>query len=142
MKQIKIGAAWFAAALLAACATPTSPGVTTIQTPSEIAAQVCPPLQTALTGLNALVGLPANAKADLVIVTPLVAGVCAAGATVNAANLKTLQQSALPALMNAVQASGMEAEQQNALILDLTAAQFALSAVEQASAQTNAQAGK
>jgi hypothetical protein len=135
MKLFKTITTWFAAALLAACATPNPSGVAAAQTPAEIAAQVCPPLQTTLAGLNALVGLPIDAKVDLATVTPIVAAVCAAGTTVNFASLQTLQKSALPALVNALQASGMAVEQQNALVLDLTVAQLILTAAEQAQAE-------
>ncbi len=124
-----------AAVFLSAC---TSTGTTNgtaapaMQTPAQVAAQICPPIQTALSGLNALAGLPLGAKADLDAVTPLVTGVCAAGETVNPASLQTLQQTALPAIINAVKASGMAVEQQNSVILDITAAQLVLTAVTQA----------
>ncbi|HSY30248.1 MAG TPA: hypothetical protein VK832_22225 [Burkholderiaceae bacterium] len=121
-----------AAVFLSAC---TSTGNTTspaTQTPAQVAAQICPPIQTALSGLNALTGLPAGAKADLDTVTPLVAGVCATGESVNLASLQSLQQTALPAIINAVKASGMAVEQQNSVILDITAAQVVLTAVMQA----------
>jgi hypothetical protein len=102
------------------------------QTPAQVAAQICPPIQTALSGLNALAGLPLGAKTDLDTITPLVAGVCAAGESVNLASLQTLRQTALPAIINAVKASGMAVEQQNSMILDITAAQLVLTAVTQA----------
>lgn len=122
-------------AALVACTTPVAGNDTIVQpTPAQIAEQVCPPVQTALSGLNALVGLPAGEKADLDAITPVVAAVCTAGATVNVSNLQALEQTALPAIINAVKASGMEAEQQNVVIVDITAAQLVLTAVNQTQA--------
>jgi hypothetical protein len=145
MKHVKIMSALTVALLISACATPGDAGTgastsAAAQIPAEVVAKVCPPLQTALSGLNALVGLPASARADLDAVTPIIAGVCAAGATINLANLQTLQQTALPTIANTIKASGMAAEQQNSLILDITAAQIVLSTLMQTYAQTHAQA--
>jgi hypothetical protein len=119
------------AVFLSACTSTGTTASPATQNPAQVAAQICPPIQTALSGLNALAGLPAGAKADLDTVTPLVAGVCAAGESVNLASLQTLQQTALPAIINAVKASGMVVEQQNSVILDITAAQLVLTAVTQ-----------
>lgn len=142
MKRIALLAMLAAVALLAACTSiPAGSGAgAAVQTPAQIAAQVCPPVQTALAGLNALVGLPAGAKADLDTITPLVAGVCSAGATINLASLQTLQQTALPAIINAVKASGMAVEAQNSMILDIAAAQLVLTAVTQAQGNVTAPA--
>jgi hypothetical protein len=132
---------------MAACTTPSNsdsttkgPAVANAPTPAQIAAQVCPPVQTAMTGLNALVGLPAGAQKDLAAITPIVAGVCTVGATVNADNLQQLAQTALPAIVNVVKASALSAEEQNAVIVDVTAAQLILTAVTQANANLAASA--
>lgn len=117
---------------LSACGTQTTTGTSTVQTPQQIAAQVCPPVETALTGLQSLVGLPLDAMAAINTAIPVVNGVCAASATVNLASLQTLQQTALPAIMNAVKASSMSAEQQNAVVLDITAAKLIVTAFVQA----------
>ena len=63
---------------------------------------------------------------------PIVNGVCAADATVNLTNLQTLQQTALPALLSAIKASAMSAEQQNAVVVDITAAKLLIDAFIQA----------
>ena len=140
MKYITFAATSLVAALISACATQaTNRTPAAVQTPAEIAAKVCPPVQAALSGLNALAGLPVDAKANLDAVTPIVAGVCAASATINLSNLQTLQQTALPTIINTVKASGMAVERQNSVILDITTAQIILSAVVEESAQTNAQ---
>ena len=150
-KSIKLTLACMAAFALAACVTPTATiapasgtGPATLptlqQSPAQIAAQVCPPVQTALNGLNALVGLPAGAQADLKAITPIVDGVCAVGVTVNTTNLQQLAQDALPTIVSIVKASAMSAEQQNSVILDITAAQLILGAVNQAQANFTAPA--
>lgn len=135
------------AASMTACTTPSnndsdakSSAVPTAPTPAQIAAQVCPPVQTAMTGLNALVGLPEGAQKDLATVGPIVAAVCTVGATVNTDNLQQLAQTALPAIVNVVKASALSAEEQNAVIVDVTAAQLILTAVTQAQANLAAPA--
>jgi hypothetical protein len=132
---------------LSACTTPSNSdsagkdkSAASVPTPAQIAAQVCPPVQTAMSGLNALVGLPAEAQKDLAIVTPIVAAVCTVGATVNTDNLQQLAQTALPAIVNVVKTSALSVEEQNAIIVDVTAAQLILTAVNQANANLAAPA--
>lgn len=115
-----------------AAAKPLTLPIPLNQTPAQIAEQICPPLQAALTGLDMLVGLPPTVKADLDAITPIVAGVCAAGATVDVSSLQALSKTALPTLINVVKASGLAVEKQNSVILDIEAAQFVLSAIVQA----------
>lgn len=123
--------ALFAVAVLAACGTTPATG-TSAQSTQQIAAQVCPPVETALTGLQSLVGLPIETMAAINTAIPIVNGVCAAGATVDLASLQTFNQTALPALLSAVKASSMSAEQQNAIVLDITAAKLIIGAFIQA----------
>jgi hypothetical protein len=134
---------------LAACTTPSGNGNAdangvaanapiSAQTPAQIAAQVCPPVQTAMTGLNALAGLPEGAQKDLATITPMVAAVCTVGATANIDNLQQLAQTALPAIVNVVKASALSVEEQDAIIVDVTAAQLVLTAVTQAQANITA----
>ena len=135
------------ACMLTACTTPAENGNANTQAapaasappaPAQIAAQVCPPVQTALTGLNELVDLPEGAQKDLKAITPIIDGVCAAGAAVKAGNLQQLAQTALPAIIDIVKTSVLSAEQQNAIIVDVTAAQLILTAFAQTQAQAQA----
>ena len=133
--------ALFAVAVLAACGTTPATG-TSAQSTQQIAAQVCPPVETALTGLQSLVGLPIDAMVSINTAIPFVYGVCSAGATIELSNLQAFNQTALPALMNAVKASAMSAEQQNAIVLDITAAKLVIGAFVQAQQNVAAPAAK
>jgi|GEM_PF-5641603 len=139
LKSLTIAAATLS---LIACTTPdgtTKNGQTVnAPTPAQIATQVCPPVQTAMSGLNALVGLPEGTQKDLATIGPIVAGVCTVGATVNTENLQQLAQTALPAIVNVVKTSALSAEEQNAIIVDVTAAQLILTAVAQTQANLTA----
>jgi hypothetical protein len=116
-----------AISLLSGCA---STGIVPIaQTPAQIAAQVCPLLQVTVSGMQALVGLPIGAQADLATAAPVISAVCSINATVDLASLQTLEQTALPTLIAAVKASTMATEDQNRVILDIDAAQLIISAV-------------
>ena len=112
--------------LFAACATPAGQPA---PTPAEIAAQVCPATQTALTSLQGLVGLPEQATADLAIAAPIVNAVCSVGATVNTANLQSLATTAFPAIFAVVKASPLADDKKNEAIMGLTVAEIALNAV-------------
>jgi hypothetical protein len=123
------------AAVMVACAT--APGAAKL-TPAQIAAQVCPPTQAALTSLQALTGLPAVAQTDLTKAKPMVDAVCAAGATVNIANLQTLASTGIPAIVTIVQASPLPATDKNNVILGIAATQIILDAVLAADPQAAA----
>lgn len=133
--------ALFAVIALAACGTTPTNGAST-QTPQQIAAQVCPPVETALVGLQSLVGLPIETMTVINTAIPIVNGVCAAGATVDLASLQKFNQTALPALLSAVKASTLSAEQQNAIVLDITAAKLVVGAFIQAQQNMAAPAAK
>ena len=112
-------------AIVAACTTPSGQQ----ETPAQIAAQVCPPTQAALTSLQALNGLPEGATKDLATVAPIVNAVCSASATVTTVNLQSLAQNALPTIITIVKASPLSSDDQNKIILDVTAAQIIVDAV-------------
>jgi hypothetical protein len=111
-------------ALVSGCAT-----TGTVQTPAQIASQVCPPVQTAITSLQAVVGLSDDAKAKLAGAAPIVAAVCSAGSSVNVADLKSLGATALPAVMAVVNASPLSDQDKTKIGIDLTVAQIVLSSV-------------
>lgn len=101
----------------------------TVKTPAQIASQVCPPVQTAITSLQAVVGLSDDAKAKLADAAPIVAAVCSAGSSVNVADLKSLGATALPAVMAVVNASPLSDQDKTKIGIDLTVAQIVLSSV-------------
>jgi hypothetical protein len=111
-------------ALISGCAT-----TGTVQTPAQVAAQVCPPSQTAIASLQAVVGLSDDAKAKLAEAAPVVAAVCSAGSSVNVADLKSLGSTALPAVMAVVNASPLSDQDKTKIGIDLTVAQIVLSSV-------------
>lgn len=116
-----------AAAVMSGCASTT--GVVAVQTPAQVAAQVCPPTETAIASLKLLQGMPAQAIANLATAEQIVTTVCTAGATVNVADLQTLATTALPIVLDVVQASPLDPAQQNQIILGVSAAQIVISAV-------------
>jgi hypothetical protein len=111
-------------ALISGCATT---GI--VQTPAQVAAQVCPPTQTAIASLQAVVGLSDDAKAKLAEAAPVVAAVCSAGSSVNVVDLKSLGSTALPAVMAVVNASPLSDQDKTKIGIDLTVAQIVLSSV-------------
>lgn len=124
MKRFSMLLAASLVALVSGCATTGA-----VQTPAQIAAQVCPPAQTAITSLQAVVGLSDEAKAKLADAAPIVAAVCSAGSSVNVADLKSLGASALPAVMAVVNASPLSDQDKTKIGIDLTVAQIVLSSV-------------
>lgn len=111
-------------ALVSGCAS-----TGTVKTPAQVAAQVCPPTQTAIASLQAVVGLSDDAKAKLATAEPVVAAVCAAGANTTAVDLKSLAANALPAVMAVVNASPLSDQDKTKIGIDLTVAQIVLSSV-------------
>lgn len=109
--------------VLAGCAAPAAGGKA--QTPQEIAAAVCPQVQGTLTALGAL-ALEPKAMADLEIAGKAVGVVCGAGAVVEFASLQTMANSSLPMILGAIKDAGLEAAEQNRLVLNVTAANLIL----------------
>jgi hypothetical protein len=124
MKKLYAVLAAVLVALVSGCAT-----TGTVQTPAQIASQVCPPVQTALTSLQAVVGLSDDAKAKLAEAAPAVAAVCSAGSSVSVVDLKSLGANALPAVMAVVNASPLSDQDKTKIGIDLTVAQIVLSSV-------------
>ena len=120
MKRILVLASALA---LAACGTPPAGGKA--QTPAEVAAAVCPQVQGTLTALGAL-ALEPKAMADLAIAGEAVKVVCGAGAVVEFASLQTMANSSLPMILGAIKDAGLEAAEQNRLVLNVTAANLIL----------------
>lgn len=80
----------------------------TVQTPAQIAAQVCPPAQAALAVLQTPGNtLSATAQSDLAKVAPMVAAVCSGAATVSTTSLQSLLSSGMPLLISILQVAGV-----------------------------------
>lgn len=124
MKRLSMLFAAGLVALASGCATNG-----TVKTPAQIAAQVCPPATTAITSLQAVVGLSDEAKAKLAEAAPIVAAVCSAGSSVTVVDLKSLGANALPAVMAVVNASPLSDQDKTKIGIDLTVAQIVLSSV-------------
>lgn len=107
------------------------------ETPAQIAAQVCPPLQTTMTALSALV-LDPKVTADLVIADTAVNLVCGAGAKIDLGSIQAMNASAVPVIIGAIKASPLPDGQKNMLILDVTAAQIILQGAIQAAGNLSA----
>jgi len=120
MKNSLCGALLLSVASLAGCA-----GIPpkNIQTPAQIAAQVCPPVQATLTSLQALTNLSDTAQADLALAVPIVNAACGVGATVDASSLQALERTALPVLSDLVKVAALSPAEQDGIM----AAQIVLS---------------
>lgn len=125
MKYIMLLAAGFAALVISGCASTGQK----IQTPAQVASQVCPAATAAITSLQQVNGLSVSAQADLAKAAPVVAAVCAAGTTVNALDLKSLSATALPAILSVVNASPLADDVKTRIGIDLTVAQIVLASV-------------
>jgi len=124
MKRFSMLLAAGLVALVSGCAS-----TGTVKTPAQIAAQVCPPTQTAIASLQAVVGLSDDAKARLADAAPVVAAVCSAGSSVTVVDLKSLGANALPAIMAVVNASPLPDQDKTKIGVNLTVAQIVLSSV-------------
>lgn len=120
-------AAGLAALAISACTTSGQPAA--IKTPAQVAAQVCPAAQAAISSLQLVNGLSTDAQLKLADTAPVVAAVCAAGATVHAVDLKTLAANGLPVILKVVNASPLDDDIKTRIGLDLTVAQVVLSSV-------------
>ncbi|VVE49187.1 hypothetical protein [Pandoraea terrigena] len=110
--------------VLAACSTTGQ----AVQSPAEVAARVCPPVEVAVTSLQQINGMSEAALKALADAQPIVNSVCAAGSTVDAVNLQTLASAGLPAIVTVVKASPLSAQDQDRVILGVTTAQILLTA--------------
>ncbi|MBV8633315.1 MAG: hypothetical protein JO002_02390 [Burkholderiaceae bacterium] len=122
---------------LAACTTPsttnpTGGGTANVppqQTPAQVAAQICPPLQVALAGLRADIGLPQGALHDLALAAPQVQNLCAGAALAGSNDAAALENLAFQVVLPIAEA------QDPRLGADLLALQFVLAAFQAAQAQ-------
>lgn len=105
---------------MAGCATQMS-----AQSPAQVAAQVCPVVKTTLTSLGALT-LGISAASDLGRASLVVGAVCDIGGAVTTGNLQAMAGQVFPALVGVVKSTNMSIDQQNQVILDLSAAQIIL----------------
>lgn len=110
--------------VLAACSTTGQ----AVQTPAQVAARVCPPVEVAITSLKQVNGMSDAALNALDQAQPIVSAVCAAGTSVDAVNLQVLATAGLPAIITVVKASPLSAQDQDRIILGVTTAQILLTA--------------
>ncbi|BDD93556.1 hypothetical protein PanNE5_29960 [Pandoraea sp. NE5] len=110
--------------VLAACSTTGQ----AVQSPAEVAARVCPPVEVAVTSLQQVNGMSDAALKALADAQPVVSAVCASGSTVDAVNLQTLASAGLPAIITVAKASPLSAQDQDRVILGVTTAQILLTA--------------
>ncbi|MDB5777629.1 MAG: hypothetical protein JWP38_3762 [Herbaspirillum sp.] len=112
------------ALLLSGCAAPGA-APTPAQILSQLNTQVCPGLVAAGPILTTLPGVSDTDKALLAKASADVSKVCAAGATLNPADLQTLAASSLPVVLGIVQALPAF-PQQAAIVTGIGAAQILL----------------
>lgn len=106
MKKLLIAATAAICVLVSGCANVPK------QTPAQIAATVCPGVQSELALLSASGVFTGGAAATLANqIQPDVAAVCASGATVTSANLQTLVNATLPVVVAAVNVSSLTDQQ-------------------------------
>lgn len=123
MKSLYIAALTAVCVTFAGCA---STGATQ-KTPSQIAALVCPSLETGLTTLQTdgvFTGVAANTLS--VQIEPDVTAVCAAGASVTTASLQTLANATFPVVLTAISNSSLPASEKSKDTSIITAVQLAL----------------
>lgn len=112
------------ASLLVACAnTAILPNA---QPPAQVAARVCPIVQTTIVSLQVL-DLGVSSQASLATAATAVTTICALGSKISTGNLQSLAGNALPAIVDAIQASTLSAEKKKSIVLDLAIAQILLS---------------
>ncbi|VVE06314.1 hypothetical protein [Pandoraea sputorum] len=126
MKRIALVAA-FAAMILFALGACSTTGQA-VQTPAQVAARVCPPVEVAITSLKQVNGMSDAALQALDDAQPIVSAACAAGVTVDTVNLQVLATAGLPAIITVVKASPLSAQDQDRIILGVTTAQILLTA--------------
>ncbi len=93
--------------VLSACTTPQQQSATSTSAQAQkLLAAACPQVNAALNRV-ADVQLPAQVQADLTAAVPLIQSVCSVNAQVDPTSVKTLANTAIPAIISAVQSSGM-----------------------------------
>jgi hypothetical protein len=116
-------------ALLGACSTIS--GVTgAVQTPAQLASDICPPVKTALAVLTPAAGQMTPAAQNAIDKANFtVAALCSPATAVKIADVQNLQAAVFPALQTLLAASNLPNKQ--TLALDLALAQGVLNAVVQ-----------
>jgi hypothetical protein len=129
---------------LAGCAS--LPKAATAQTPAQVAAQVCPSLQSVVSVLSVPGAIDASDAANVAKAAPVIASVCYAPAAATAINLKSLQVDAVPVLLKAIQAApNISSKDKQDATLGIAIAQAAIAPViaqAEASAPLTASAAK
>lgn len=119
-KKLCLAAGIVASVAFAGCASTGS----NQQTPAQIAALVCPSVQAEIATLDAADVFTGGAAATLASqITPDVAAVCSAGATVTTANLQTLVNAAIPVAATVIGNSPMTPQDKAIALLALGGAQ-------------------
>ncbi|AIO22965.1 hypothetical protein [Burkholderia cepacia] len=107
------------------------------QSPAQIAAVLCPATNSAITQITAFNAamaptLPSAANANVVLektVTPIVAGACAAGATITSSSVQALITQGIPAIAGVVAALPLAPTTQAAIQAGFAAAELAVNLV-------------
>lgn len=119
MKRMLLAAGFAVAALFSGCATTTP-----TQTPAQIAAIVCPAVQSELSTLQAAGVFTGGASITLAgQITPDVSAVCAAGAQVTSTNLQNLVNVTVPVIATVVTNSPLSPQDKLIAMLALGGAQ-------------------
>ncbi len=127
--------------LLVACSTT---GGASAATPAQIAGAVCPVVQADLATYQSIfaaqtdVASSAKISADLAKAEPIVAALCANGATVSTASVQAFAQTALPALADTVNYLPLTPAQKAKVVQDLTIAELAVGVAGVVEAQVQA----
>lgn len=123
--------AMIAALSLAACQSYNSAGqyVTgAVQTPAQIASEVCPSLTAAFTVLeDPTLNMSDQAAKAIQKAKPIVTAVCSGAAAVNVADLNSINEAVFPAISAVINATNIPNKQQ--YLLDLGLAQSVMAAV-------------
>ena len=111
---------------LSACTTAQQQTATsTAQQAQKLLAAACPQINAAITQLSAL-QLPDQAQANLNVAVPVVQSVCSVSGQIDPSNIKALAITAIPAIIAAVQASGMSDTAKQDITIGLDAASAGL----------------
>lgn len=114
------------ACAIAGCATTAG----TQPTPAQVAAQVCPPIQAALTVLSVPGAVDPSVEANLMIAKPIVATVCNGATFAAVADLHDLAEKAIPALLAIVESDpDISADDKKNAVLGVAVAQAVLAPV-------------
>ena len=111
---------------LSACSTAQQQTATsTAAQAQKLLAVACPQVNAAIAQLSAL-QLPAQVQADLNAAAPIVQSACSVSGQVDPTSIKTLANTTIPAIIAAVQASGMSDTAKQDITISLDAASVAL----------------